>query len=138
MATTINIKAFQHHHHDCIGLYFDYYYRKIINKVKSIEGQRRGTHHSTTSTGNIPGKYLGKVLDKHNFAPHCLRHSCATHLLESGVDLRYIQELSGHESSTTTEIYTHVSKQSLANIKRPLDTFFKDNKHDNNHLGKIP
>ncbi|WP_407689952.1 tyrosine-type recombinase/integrase [Saccharicrinis fermentans] len=45
----------------------------------------------------------------------------ATHLLEHGVDLRYIQTFLGHVSSTTTEIYTHVSKRSLANIKSPLD-----------------
>ncbi|WP_407689942.1 tyrosine-type recombinase/integrase [Saccharicrinis fermentans] len=48
-------------------------------------------------------------------------NSFATHLLEHGVDLRYIQTFLGHVSSTTTEIYTHVSKRSLANIKSPLD-----------------
>lgn len=97
------------------------YYKLYRPSNYLIEGQFKGNSYSETSLEKIFHKYLGKIYKNHNFTLHCLRHSYATHLLEAGVSLRYIQELLGHKSSKTTEIYTHVSMTGLQNIKNPAD-----------------
>lgn len=91
-----------------------------------FEGPYR-RQYSTSSVAMALKKAAQKAGINRNVTPHMLRHSFATHLLEQGVDIRYIQHILGHESSRTTEIYTHISKKSLAKIKSPLDTILNDN-----------
>jgi integrase/recombinase XerD len=73
------------------------------------------------SVQNILKSAVEKVGIKKKVTVHTLRHSFATHLLEQGTDLRYIQSLLGHESPKTTQIYTHVTTKGFAQIKSPLD-----------------
>lgn len=97
------------------------YYKVYKPKNWLFEGQKAGTPYDERSLGLILKQALVKVNIKKPVTLHWLRHSYATHLLEAGTDLRYIQELLGHNSSKTTEIYTHVSTKSLQNIKSPFD-----------------
>lgn len=94
------------------------------------------TQYSPNSITNVFKKACSKAKINRRVTPHILEHSFATHILEQGTDLRYIQTILGHESSKTTEIYTHVSKLSLAKIKSPLDTILKDKKLNYNNIHK--
>jgi len=96
------------------------YYRYHKPKIWLFEGQGGG-QYSATSIANIFRKAIRKAQITKHATPHTLRHSFATHLLEQGINLRYIQELLGHSSIKTTEIYTHVSSKQLSKIKNPLD-----------------
>ena len=85
-------------------------------------------HIIARSVQKIFGNACKKAGIKKKVSTHSLRHSFATHLLENGFDLRYIQELLGHKSSKTTEIYTHVSTKNLSTIKNPLDSLLPGGK----------
>jgi len=100
------------------------YYKKFKPVNYLFEGPDN-SKYSSTSVSNILKKATAKAGINKKVTPHMLRHSFATHLLEQGTDLRYIQELLGHSSSKTTEIYTHVSKRAIDKIKNPIDEFFE-------------
>jgi integrase/recombinase XerD len=97
------------------------YYLGCKPKIWLFEGQVAGEPYSEKSLQSILKQALQKTGMTKPITLHWLRHSYATHLLESGTDLRYIQELLGHSSSKTTEIYTHVSTKSIQQIKSPFD-----------------
>lgn len=98
----------------------DYY--KVYKPASWLfEGLYPNTAYDERSLGSVLKQALQKTGIKKPVSLHWLRHSYATHLLESGTDLRYIQEILGHKSSRTTEIYTHVSTKSLQNVKSPFD-----------------
>ena len=97
------------------------YYKEYQPTNFLFEGQQKGFRYSERSLEEVLKKSTKLANINKPVTLHWLRHSYATHLLESGTDLRYIQELLGHNSSRTTEIYTHVSTKSLQHIKSPYD-----------------
>jgi site-specific recombinase XerD len=96
------------------------YYKNWKPKEYLFEGQRGGKY-SGQAVVNVVKKAAFKAKIRIPVTPHMLRHSFATHLLEAGVDLRQIQVLLGHQSTKTTEIYTHVATNTFKTIKNPLD-----------------
>lgn len=98
----------------------DAYLEKYRPKTYLFEGQNGGAY-SDTSVQAIFKQAKAKAGITAPATVHTLRHSFATHLLEKGTDLRYIQTLLGHSSSKTTEIYTHVSTKAIGKIRSPLD-----------------
>ena len=98
----------------------EWFFEGVGGKTYSVSSIRQVFNRSKKKAGvNIPATV------------HSLRHSFATHLLEAGTNLRYIQKLLGHNSSKTTEIYTHVSSTNLINIESPFEIMRKLNTFTN-------
>lgn len=97
------------------------YARQYRLKDWIFPGENNENHLSERSVQKVFETACKRANIHKDVSVHTLRHSFATHLLEGGTDLRYIQEILGHSNSKTTEIYTHVSQKSIAKIKSPLD-----------------
>ena len=97
------------------------YYKTWSPKIYLFEGEM-GEKYGATSVLRIIQKAAKAAGIKKSISPHVLRHSFATHLLESGTDLRYIQVLLGHSSTKTTEIYTQVATNNIRSIISPIDS----------------
>ncbi len=96
------------------------YYQEHRPKIYLFEGPHGGKY-TASSVREVVKSAAKKAGIKKPVSPHILRHSFATHLLEAGTDLRYVQILMGHNSTKTTEIYTHVAIKGFDQIKNPLD-----------------
>lgn len=112
-----------------IVTYFETYKELYITKGYVFEGQVKGQPYSPESCRSIMRRaVMAAGIDK-KVNIHALRHSFATHLLEGGTDIRFIQKLLGHNSIKTTTIYTHVSQRSTKHIESPLDKMAKNISH---------
>ncbi|NJW53639.1 tyrosine-type recombinase/integrase [Salinimicrobium oceani] len=101
------------------------YLMTYMPKEYFTEGQAGGPY-SAQSIRTFLQESCRRAGIRKKVTPHTLRHSYATHMLENGIDLRYIQELLGHSKPETTMIYTHVSRKDILKIESPLDVTLKE------------
>lgn len=104
------------------------YWKAYKPKVWVFEGQREGKQYSIRTAERVFESAAQKAGIHKHVSIHTLRHSFATHMLEQGTDIRFIQELLGHSSVKTTEIYTHVSKRHIGVLKSPIDQLLRPQK----------
>ena len=104
-------------------LAYDYltHYKGIYSTNEWVFEGVRGGPYTARSVNNMIKRNARRAGIEKNISAHTLRHSFATHMLEGGADLRYIQALLGHESSKTTERYTHITQTGLDKLHSPLD-----------------
>ena len=103
--------------------------QKVKEGLLDLTQIKQGYVFVTNRNGKYTDRTIQKIIEnaamkagiRKSIAPHTLRHSFATHLLENGTDIRYIRDLLGHSDISTTLIYTKVSNKSIRNIKSPLD-----------------
>lgn len=102
------------------------YWRKC-GKPKGVLFPSRwtGSYLNPSSVGQKFRACVRKTSIKKSVTPHSLRHSFATHLMEDGVEIRFIQALLGHRDPKSTEVYLHISNKSLIGVKSPLDNMFE-------------
>ncbi len=101
------------------------YYKEYKPKEWLFEGQVKSLPYSIRTAQAVFNFYFDKIGIPKYITFHSLRHSYATHLLESGTDIKFIQELLGHNDIKTTLRYTHVSKKSLSKVESPLDKIMR-------------
>ncbi|MBK6363460.1 MAG: tyrosine-type recombinase/integrase [Saprospiraceae bacterium] len=97
------------------------YFNEFMPQQWLFEGQDNQTQYSERSVQNVVKNAVKKAGITKKVSPHTLRHCFATHLLDAGIQLPYIQTLLGHKDVKTTMIYTHVTTQSISHVVSPLD-----------------